>query len=53
MAARNVQQITQDLAPYVQDGEQAIIGAVTNLSPEFGAILQWAFTALGPGLPKH
>ncbi|HEY1882933.1 MAG TPA: hypothetical protein VGG51_07830 [Candidatus Cybelea sp.] len=48
----NAQQIEKDLAPYIQDGENAIIAAVSKLSPSLGALLQAALTALGPDLPK-
>jgi hypothetical protein len=48
----NAQQIEADLAPYINDGEAALVAAVNKLSPMFGALLQAALNELGPEIPK-
>lgn len=48
----NAQQIENDIAPYISKGEAAVIEAVSKLSPVLGALLQTAFNALGPDVPK-
>ncbi len=45
--------LEKDLQPYIQDGENAVVAALTKINPELGAFVQAALSSLAGEIPKY
>jgi hypothetical protein len=46
-------ELEKDLAPYIGEGENAVVAALTKINPELGAFVQAALNSLTGEIPKY